>query len=45
MKYIRDLAKIDNSVMSVSPQTGKANRPFVGIVVVCNKKEYCIPLT
>lgn len=45
MKYVRDLAKVDDKVMSVSPQLGKANRPFVGIVVICNYKKYCIPLT
>ena len=45
LKYIRDLAKADNHVMSVSPQLGKETRPFVGIVVVMNTKQYCIPLT
>ena len=45
MKYIRDLSKIDDNVMSVAPQSGKANRPFVGIVVVCESKRYCIPLS
>ena len=45
LKYIRNLAKIDDHVMSVSPQTGKANRPFVGVVIICDEKEYCIPLT
>ena len=45
MKYIRDLAKSDDNVMSVSPQIGKESRPFVGIVVICDKKPYCIPLT
>jgi protein AbiQ len=45
MKYIRDLAKVDDKVMSISPQIGKENRPFVGIVVICDSKPYCIPLT
>lgn len=45
MKYIRDLSKSDDNVMSVSPQIGKESRPFVGIVVICDKKPYCIPLT
>jgi protein AbiQ len=45
MKYVRDMARVDDKVMSVSPQIGKESRPFVGIVVICNKKEYCIPLT
>lgn len=45
MKYIRDLAKVDDNVMSVSPQIDKENRPFVGIVIVCNEHKYCIPLS
>lgn len=45
MKYIRDLSKVDDNVMSVSPQEGKVIRPFVGVVVICNQKKYCIPLT
>lgn len=45
MKYVRNLSKVDDNVMSVSPQTSKENRPFVGIVVVCDNKPYCIPLT
>ncbi|MCM1136021.1 MAG: type III toxin-antitoxin system ToxN/AbiQ family toxin [Clostridium sp.] len=44
MKYIRDLHKADNRVQSVSPQLYKNNRPFVGVVVICNKHKYCIPL-
>ena len=31
--------------MSISPQRGKQNRPFVGIVTVLNGRKYCIPLT
>ena len=42
---MRDLAKVDDRVMSVSPQTNKAARPFVGIVVVNNEHDYCIPLS
>jgi protein AbiQ len=34
MKYIRDLHRIDDKVLSVSPQTGKENRVFIGIVMV-----------
>ena len=34
MKYIRDLSKADDKIMSVSPQEHKENRPFVGIIVV-----------
>lgn len=45
IKYIRNLHKIDDKVLSVSPQTGKDNRVFVGIVVVCGIRKYCIPLS
>jgi protein AbiQ len=45
MKYIRNLHRIDNKVLSVSPQTGKENRVFIGIVMVCGDHKYCIPLS
>ena len=45
MKYVRDLSKTDDKVMSVSPQERKENRPFIGIVVIMEGKKYCIPLT
>ncbi len=45
MKYIRNLHKIDDKVLSVSPQTGKDNRVFVGVVIVCGTHKYCIPLS
>lgn len=45
MKYVRELSQKDDKVMSVSPQVGKENRPFVGIIVICDNKEYCVPLT
>lgn len=45
MKFVRDLSRVDDNVMSVSPQVGKANRPFVGIVVVNGSRSYCIPLS
>lgn len=45
MKYVRNLAKADNNVMSTSPQTGKENRPFVGVLILLNNRHYCIPLT
>ena len=45
MKYVRDLSKVDDNVMSVSQQAGKASRPFVGVVVLCGGKRYCIPLS
>ncbi|MGN0601248.1 MAG: type III toxin-antitoxin system ToxN/AbiQ family toxin [Oscillospiraceae bacterium] len=45
MKYIRDLSNKDGNVMTVSPQINKETRPFVGIVVICDKQKYCIPLS
>lgn len=45
LKYIRDLAKADDHVMSVSPQISKENRPFIGIIVVCGIEKYCVPLS
>lgn len=45
MKYIRNIHNIDDKVFSVSPQTGKDNRIFIGIVIVCGSHKYCIPLS
>ena len=45
IKYMRDLSNVDDKVLSVSPQLHKENRPFVGIVVICDNKKYCIPLS
>ncbi len=45
MKYIRNLHNIDDKVLSVSPQAGKDNRVFIGIVIVCGSYKYCIPLS
>ncbi|MCD8075166.1 MAG: type III toxin-antitoxin system ToxN/AbiQ family toxin [Lachnospiraceae bacterium] len=45
MKYIRNLHNIDDKVLSVSPQIGKDNRVFVGIVVILGINKYCIPLS
>ncbi len=45
MKYIRDLANKDDNVRSVSPQVDKEKRPFVGIIIVCDDKKYCVPLS
>ncbi len=45
IKYIRNLAKADDHVMSVSPQIEKESRPFVGIVVICDLHKYCVPLS
>lgn len=44
-KYIRNLHKIDDNVPSVSPQIGKLERPFLGIVVIINGSKFCIPLS
>lgn len=45
MKYIRDLAKADDRVMSVSPQISKEKRPFVGIIIICGTEKYCVPFS
>ena len=45
IKYVRDLAKADDNVMSVSPQVNKDTRPFVGIIILVNGQEYCVPLS
>lgn len=47
IKYVRDLSKKDSNVLSVSPQTGKDDRPFLGIVfpVDNENRKYCIPLS
>lgn len=45
MKYIRNLHNIDDKVLSVSPQVGKDNRVFVGIVIICGIHKYCILLS
>lgn len=45
MKYIRNLANVDRRVMSISPQTGKDERIFIGIVTMVNNHQYCIPFT
>lgn len=45
MKYVRDLSRKDSNVMSISPQCGKENRPFLGLVTLINGRNYCIPLT
>lgn len=44
-KYIRNLHNVDDNVLSVSPQTGKQDRPFLGIVLLVNGSKFCIPLT
>lgn len=45
MKYVRDLHNVDSRVISVSPQLHKEKRVFLGIVVLCNSREYIIPLS
>ena len=45
MKYIRNLHNIDDRVLSVSPQIGKDERPFLGVIIVCNEQKYCVPLS
>ena len=45
MKYIRNLHRIDDRVLSVSPQTGKDERPFLGILLICGDQKYCVPLS
>lgn len=45
MKYIRNLQNKDSRIYSVSPQIGKDDRPFLGILLVCNDHKYCVPLS
>ena len=45
MKYIRNLHNIDDRIFSVSPQMGKDDRPFLGVILVCNEHKYCVPLS
>ena len=45
MKYVRNLHKADDKVSSVSPQTGKANRVYVGVLTMLNNHNYIIPLS
>lgn len=45
MKYICNLHNIDDKVLSVSPQAGKDNRGFIGIVIICGITKYCILLS
>lgn len=46
MKLIRNFHNQgDDHVFSVSPQVGKDTRPFIGIVIICDEKQYCVPLS
>ena len=47
LKYVRNLANHDKNgnVRSISPQIEKSIRPFLGIIVICENKQYCVPLS
>lgn len=52
MKYVRNLKNVEkqktgrtNTILSVSSQTHKQGRPFVGIIQIVNGLQYCIPLS
>ena len=45
MKYVRNLHNADDRVESVSPQIGKANRVFIGVIVMQHGVKYCVPLS
>lgn len=46
MKYVRNLMNIDHkSVASVSSQRNKNNRLFVGIIIMVEGQQYCIPMS
>lgn len=45
MKYVRNLHNVDNRVLSVSPQIGKDNRVYVGILMILGEFKYIIPLS
>ena len=45
MKYIRNLHNIDDRIFSVSPQIRKDERPFLGIIIICNEHKYCVPMS
>ena len=52
MKYIRNLKNVEqkatgrtNTILSVSTQTHKQGRPFLGSLVLVNERKYCIPLS
>lgn len=45
MKYIRNLHNIDDRIFSVSPQIGKDERPFLGIIIICNEHKYYVPMS
>jgi protein AbiQ len=52
MKYVRNLKNVENrktgrtnTILSISSQTHKHARPFVGIIQMVNGNKYCIPLS
>ena len=52
MKYVRNLKNVEkqktgrtNTILSVSSQTHKQGRPFIGIIQMINGMKYCIPLS
>ena len=46
MKLIRNMHNQgDDRVFSVSPQVGKSSRPFVGLIIILGKRQYCVPLS
>lgn len=45
LKYNRELANHDDNVISNSPQIGKEHRPYIGILVMINDRQYCAPIT
>ena len=46
MKYVRNLMNVAHgNIMSVSSQHRKNKRIFVGIIVMVNEHQYCIPLS
>lgn len=52
MKYVRNLKNVEkqrtghtNTILSVSSQTHKQGRPFLGIIQMVNGVKYCIPLS
>ena len=45
LKYIRDLHKADSNVMSQSPQVNKDTRCYIGIILMLNGQNYCIPFS
>lgn len=52
MKYVRNLKNVEkqrtgrtNTILSVSSQTHKQGRPFIGIIQIIKGLKYCIPLS